>query len=147
MWWVLARGRLPVLPIIGEPNGGPFYFNFSRGAFVVLLAISFVLAFAQGWGGLADVDRQALGSPAPVRVAAGRGSVLVRLRPPDPTVARHRSSGPHGISLAGVLRDLSDGQLEKERSHWSADNVPSAYTSKWPIHFLRVDRIDLVPSS
>jgi hypothetical protein len=51
MWWVLARGRLPVLPIIGEPNGGPFYFNFSRGAFVVLLAISFVLAFAQGWAG------------------------------------------------------------------------------------------------
>ena len=27
----------------------PFYFNFARGAFVVLLAISFVLAFAQGW--------------------------------------------------------------------------------------------------
>jgi hypothetical protein len=27
----------------------PVYFNFSRGAFVALLAISFVLAFAQGW--------------------------------------------------------------------------------------------------
>jgi hypothetical protein len=27
MWWVLVRGRLPVLPIIGEPNGGPFYYN------------------------------------------------------------------------------------------------------------------------
>jgi hypothetical protein len=49
IWWVLARGRLPVLPIIGQPNGGPFYFNFSRGAFVALLAISFVLAPAQGW--------------------------------------------------------------------------------------------------
>jgi hypothetical protein len=51
MWWVLARGRLPVLPIIGQPNGGPFYFNISRGAFVALLAFSFVLAFAQGWAG------------------------------------------------------------------------------------------------
>jgi hypothetical protein len=49
IWWVLARGRLPTLPIIGQPNGGPFYFNFSRGAFVALLAISFVLALAQGW--------------------------------------------------------------------------------------------------
>lgn len=49
MWWVLARGRLPVLPIIGEPNGGPFYFNLSRGVFVALLAVSFVLALAQGW--------------------------------------------------------------------------------------------------
>lgn len=51
IWWVLVRGRLPVLPIIGQPNGGPFYFNFPRGAFVALLAISFVLAFAQGWAG------------------------------------------------------------------------------------------------
>ena len=25
MWWVAVRGRLPVLPYIGEPNGGPFY--------------------------------------------------------------------------------------------------------------------------
>jgi hypothetical protein len=49
MWWVLVRGRLPVLPIIGEPNGGPFYDNVARGTFVVLLAVSFVLAFAQGW--------------------------------------------------------------------------------------------------
>jgi hypothetical protein len=48
MWWVLVRGRLPVLPIIGEPNGGPFYFNFSRGTFVGLLGASLVLAFAQG---------------------------------------------------------------------------------------------------
>jgi hypothetical protein len=49
MWWVLVRGRLPVLPIIGEPNGGPFYFNFSRGTFVALLGASFLLAFVQGW--------------------------------------------------------------------------------------------------
>jgi hypothetical protein len=40
---------LPVLPIIGEPNGGPFYFNFSRGTFVALLGASLLLAFAQGW--------------------------------------------------------------------------------------------------
>ena len=51
MWWVLVRGRLPVLPIIGEPNGGPFYHNFSRGTFVALLAGSFLLAFVQGWAG------------------------------------------------------------------------------------------------
>jgi hypothetical protein len=49
MWWVLERGRLPVLPIIGQPNGGPFYFNLSRGAFALLLALSFGLALAQGW--------------------------------------------------------------------------------------------------
>lgn len=49
MWWVLVRGRLPVLPIIGEANGGPFYFNFSRGTFVALLGASLLLAFAQGW--------------------------------------------------------------------------------------------------
>ena len=28
MWWVVVRGRLPVLPLIGEPNGGPFYLNY-----------------------------------------------------------------------------------------------------------------------
>jgi hypothetical protein len=38
-----------VLPIIGEPNGGPFYYNFSRGTFVALLGASFLLAFVQGW--------------------------------------------------------------------------------------------------
>ena len=38
-----------MLPIIGEPNGGPFYFNFSRGMFVALLGASLLLAFAQGW--------------------------------------------------------------------------------------------------
>jgi hypothetical protein len=42
---------LPVLPIIGEPNGGPFYFNFSHGTFVALLGASFLLAFVQGWAG------------------------------------------------------------------------------------------------
>lgn len=49
MWWVLVRGRLPVLPIIGEANGGPFYSNFSRGTFVALLGASLMLAFVQGW--------------------------------------------------------------------------------------------------
>jgi hypothetical protein len=49
MWWVIVRGRLPVLPIIGEPNGGPFYVSFSRGTFVVLLGASLLLAVAQWW--------------------------------------------------------------------------------------------------
>jgi hypothetical protein len=30
-------------------NGGPFYFNFSRGTFVALLGASMLLAFAQAW--------------------------------------------------------------------------------------------------
>jgi len=48
-WWVIFRGRLPVLPGIGEANGGPFYYNLSRHTFAVLLAISFLLGLAQGW--------------------------------------------------------------------------------------------------
>lgn len=51
MWWVLVRGRLPVLPIIGEPNGGPFYLNLPRGVFVGLLAVSIALGIAQAWAG------------------------------------------------------------------------------------------------
>ncbi len=51
MWWVVARGRLPVLPFIGEPNGGPFYLSLPHGAFVVLLGVSFVLGMAQVWAG------------------------------------------------------------------------------------------------
>jgi hypothetical protein len=51
MWWVLVRGRLPVLPIIGEPNGGPFYLNLPSGAFLGLLAVSFGLGIAQAWAG------------------------------------------------------------------------------------------------
>jgi hypothetical protein len=51
MWWVVVRGRLPVLPIIGEPNGGPFYLNLARGAFLGLLAVSFALGIAQAWAG------------------------------------------------------------------------------------------------
>lgn len=51
MWWVIVRGRLPVLPIIGEPNGGPFYLNLPHPAFVALLALSFVLGIAQAWAG------------------------------------------------------------------------------------------------
>jgi len=51
MWWVVVRGRLPVLPLIGEPNGGPFYLNYSHAVFVVLLAAAFVLALVQVWAG------------------------------------------------------------------------------------------------
>lgn len=51
MWWVVVRGRLPVLPFIGEANGGPFYLSLPRGAFVVLLGVSFVLGMAQVWAG------------------------------------------------------------------------------------------------
>jgi hypothetical protein len=49
IWWVLVRGRLPVLPLIGEANGGPFYFKVARGTFAKLLALSFLLAVAQAW--------------------------------------------------------------------------------------------------
>ena len=51
MWWVVVRGRLPVLPLIGEPNGGPFYLNYSHAVFVVLLAAAFVLGLVQVWVG------------------------------------------------------------------------------------------------
>lgn len=51
MWWVTVRGRLPVLPFIGEPNGGPFYLGQPRGVFLALLAVSFVLGIAQVWAG------------------------------------------------------------------------------------------------
>jgi hypothetical protein len=55
MWWVLVRGRLPVLPVIGEPNGGPFYFLPSRD--VRLVAGRIVPAgIRPGVGGLAAVD-------------------------------------------------------------------------------------------
>ena len=49
IWWVLVRGRLPVLPLIGEANGGPFYFKVTRSTFAKLLALSFLLAVAQAW--------------------------------------------------------------------------------------------------
>jgi hypothetical protein len=49
IWWVLVRGRLPVLPIIGEANGGPFYFKVARSTFAKLLALSFLLGVAQAW--------------------------------------------------------------------------------------------------
>jgi hypothetical protein len=51
MWWVVVRGRLPVLPLIGEPNGGPFYLSLPHAVFVVLLGVSFVLGIAQIWAG------------------------------------------------------------------------------------------------
>jgi hypothetical protein len=47
IWWMLVRGRLPVLPLIGEPNAGPFYANLPHGVFVVLLAASAGLGIAQ----------------------------------------------------------------------------------------------------
>ena len=47
MWWVAVRGRLPVLPYIGEPNGGPFYGSVPASAFIVLLGLSLLLGFAQ----------------------------------------------------------------------------------------------------
>ncbi len=49
MWWVLARDRLPVLPFIGNPNGGPFYSHLSRDAFVLMLLLSFVLGILQSY--------------------------------------------------------------------------------------------------
>lgn len=51
IWWVIVRGRLPVLPFIGEPNGGPFSRRLSRSAFVVLLGLSLALGVAQAWAG------------------------------------------------------------------------------------------------
>jgi hypothetical protein len=51
MWWVVVRGRLPVLPLIGEPNGGPFYVSQTHGVFVALLGVSLVLGIAQAWAG------------------------------------------------------------------------------------------------
>jgi hypothetical protein len=48
---VIVRGRLPVLPFIGEPNGGPFYRRWSRSTFVVRLVLSLALGVAQAWAG------------------------------------------------------------------------------------------------
>lgn len=47
LWWLVYRGRLPVLPVIGIPNGGPFYFSVSTPVFGVLLAGSVVLGLVQ----------------------------------------------------------------------------------------------------
>jgi hypothetical protein len=62
MWWVIVRGRLPVLPLIGEPNGGPFYRRASRGTFVVLLGLSLALGVAQAWAGWLLWNGQQLGA-------------------------------------------------------------------------------------
>jgi hypothetical protein len=101
MWWVLVRGRLPVLPIIGEPNGGPFYFNFSRGTFVALLGASLLLAFAQGWAAWLLWTGKRSGALLEFGLLPVEAGVLVRLRSADPTVARHRPSGSHCLGLAG----------------------------------------------
>ena len=47
MWWVAVKGRLPVLPYIGEPNGGPFSESVAPGVFIVLLGLSLLLGIAQ----------------------------------------------------------------------------------------------------
>lgn len=47
MWWVAVKGRLPVLPYIGEPNGGPFYESVAPSVFIVLLGLSLLLGIAQ----------------------------------------------------------------------------------------------------
>jgi hypothetical protein len=51
VWWVIVRGRLPVLPVIGEPNGGPFYLDLPHATFIGLLGASFILGIAQAWAG------------------------------------------------------------------------------------------------
>jgi hypothetical protein len=62
IWWVIKRGRLPVLPFIGEPNGGPFYRQVSRRAFVMLLWLSLALGVAQAWAGWLLWNGQQLGA-------------------------------------------------------------------------------------
>ena len=49
IWWVLVRDRLPVLPVIGSPDGGPFYFHLSKATFAVVLLMSFLLALLQSY--------------------------------------------------------------------------------------------------
>jgi hypothetical protein len=62
MWWVAVRGRLPVLPYIGEPNGGPFYTAVPHGAFIILLGLSLVLGIAQVVAGVLLWDGQRSGA-------------------------------------------------------------------------------------
>ena len=52
MWWVAVKGRLPVLPYIGEPNGGPFYESVAPNVFVVLLGLSLLQGIAQVVAGI-----------------------------------------------------------------------------------------------
>jgi hypothetical protein len=79
MWWVVVRGRLPVLPLIGEPNGGPFYLNYSHAVFVVLLAAAFVLGLVQAWAGWLLWNGQRSGALLqfallPIEAVSGMGS-------------------------------------------------------------------------
>ena len=62
MWWVAVRGRLPVLPYIGEPNGGPFYAAVPHVAFIVLLGLSLVLGVVQFVAGVLLWDGQRSGA-------------------------------------------------------------------------------------
>jgi len=62
MWWVAVRGRLPVLPYIGEPNGGPFYTAVPHDAFIILLGLSLVLGIVQVVAGVLLWDGQRSGA-------------------------------------------------------------------------------------
>ena len=126
MWWVLVRGRLPVLPIIGEPNGGPFYFNFSRGTFVGLLGASLVLAFAQGWAAWLLWAGKRSGALLESWVAPSRGNALVRLRSANPSVARHRSAGSHRHGLAGSRVGDLEGRIDQAIAPPAAINAKEA---------------------
>jgi hypothetical protein len=111
MWWVLVRGRLPVLPLIGEPNGGPFYFNFSRGTFVALLGASLLLAFAQAWAAWLLWIGKRSGALLefgllPVEAAFWYGFAV-------PTAARHRPPGSHCLGLARA--DVGDLERRIDR--------------------------------
>ena len=113
MWWMIVRGRLPVLPLIGEPNGGPFYLNYSHAVFVVLLAAAFVLGLVQVWVGwlLWNGERWAL---AAIRAPARRGRVLVWVRAShsaDPRARPRRLRGD-GLAATGLKPEL----LENPRS-------------------------------
>jgi hypothetical protein len=62
MWWVAVKGRLPVLPYIGEPNGGPFYQSVAPSVFIVLLGLSLLLGIAQVVAGVLLWDGQRSGA-------------------------------------------------------------------------------------
>ena len=62
MWWVAVKGRLPVLPYIGEPNGGPFSESLQPNVFIVLLGLSLLLGIAQVVAGVLLWDGQRSGA-------------------------------------------------------------------------------------
>jgi hypothetical protein len=123
MWWVLVRGRLPVPPLIGEPNGGPFYFNYSRGTFVALLGASLLLAFAQAWAAWLLWAGKRSGALLEFGLLPVEAAFLVRLRSADPTASRHRPPGSHcvGLGRSGV------GDLER----WIGQPSPAVCSHHW----------------